>query len=534
MFDSVVSYVSNLLPDSLQWWQILLLLADWTLKFIAIGWVPQDRKPTSAMAWLLAIFLIPFISLPLFFLMGSPYINRRRHRLQEHANQMIHTENQNRPDIPKSKAESVSETVEELIHMNRNLTAIPSRPGKLIALHRSIPETMEAIARAIDTAQVSVNVECYILGWDHTTAPMFEALIRAQKRGVKVRVLWDHIGSASYPGTKGLEKRLKQHGIESTVMLPLKPWKWRFRRPDLRNHRKLVVIDGRHAFMGSMNLIDQYYESRPSSSRREWVDIMAEVHGPIVTSINTIFAVDWFTEVEEVVDITVPEGFTSYLDAEILASLQPDPGGSPASSGDGRIAASVPATPEQAADAAEVMQILPSGPGFRTEPNLRLFTAVAQRAQKRLVLVSPYFIPDEALMEAVTTACYRGVTVDLFVSEKSDQFMVGHAQSSYYKELLNAGVQIHRYPTPQVLHSKFMIADDQVAIMGSSNMDMRSFGLNYEISLMSGSGEVLSALNTTVERYNEVSSTLSQEEWEQRKWYNTYLDNVCRLTSALQ
>ena len=183
---------------------------------------------------------------------------------------------------------------------------------------------------------------------------------------------------------------------------------------------------------------------------------------------------------------------------------------------------------------ADIMQIVPSGPGFTTEPNLRLFTSIAHHAKHTLKLISPYFIPDESLMEAVTTACYRGVRVELYVSEKSDQPMVGHAQASYYSELLKAGVHMYLYPYPKVLHSKFAIADGEIAVMGSSNMDMRSFGLNYEISLMVGKGELLDALRSLTDDYRQRSALLTEEQWSTRPLYKQYVDNVARLTSALQ
>ena len=134
-------------------------------------------------------------------------------------------------------------------------------------------------------------------------------------------------------------------------------------------------------------------------------------------------------------------------------------------------------------------QVLPSGPGFAMENNLRLFNTLIYGAQRRLSLTSPYFVPDESLLYAVTTAAQRGVEVELFVSEESDQFMVGHAQASYYKALLEAGIKIWLYPSPAILHSKHFTVDDDVAVIGSSNMDLRSFALNYEIIVMLVGGD---------------------------------------------
>ncbi|MFT3874731.1 MAG: phospholipase D-like domain-containing protein [Nocardioides sp.] len=147
---------------------------------------------------------------------------------------------------------------------------------------------------------------------------------------------------------------------------------------------------------------------------------------------------------------------------------------------------------------------------------------------------SPYFVPDESLLYAVTTAAQRGVDVELFVSEVSDQFMVGHAQASYYRALLDAGVRIYLYPAPYILHAKHFTVDDQVAVIGSSNMDMRSFALNYEVSTMLLGPSVVAAMREVQDDYRARSRELTRVEWADRPWRLRYVDNVMRLTAALQ
>lgn len=486
-----------------EWWQITLLLLDYLLKLAALGWVPAHRRPSSAMAWLLAIFLLPFIGLVLFIMMGSTYVNRRRHKIQDEANELIRTNSKDEPDTPPEL--ELSAELQSLVKLNRKLTALPAVAGSLERILPNYEESIQRMAEAIDEAQYSVSVEIYITAYDSTTAPFFEAMERAVKRGVKVRLLWDHIGAHKYPGNKKLKKRLNAMGVDNHMMLPLLPFRWRFRRPDLRNHRKLVVIDGHRAFIGSQNMIEPWYEKKANHKKgRRWVDVMVEITGPIVSSMHSVFAVDWYTESNEEIDFMTPGQLCTWLDDNQMET------------------------------GVDVMQVVPSGPGFTTEPNLRLFTSIVHHAKKNLRIVSPYFIPDESLLEAVTTACYRGVNVELYVSEKSDQALVGHAQASYYQELLNAGVKIYLYPQPYVLHTKLMIADGEVAVVGSSNMDMRSFELNYELSLMVGEGRLLDGLRDLTAQYREKSTLLTDKQWSLRPWYKKYLDNVARLTSALQ
>jgi cardiolipin synthase len=163
-----------------------------------------------------------------------------------------------------------------------------------------------------------------------------------------------------------------------------------------------------------------------------------------------------------------------------------------------------------------------------------MFTTLLYSAQRRISLTSPYFVPDESLLYAVTTAAQRGIDVELFVSEEGDQFMVYHAQRSYYEALLDAGVRIYLYPAPYVLHSKHFTIDDDVAVIGSSNMDLRSFSLNYEVSLMMLGGDVVARMRAVEDTYRSLSRELTREDWAQRSNGSRYVDNVMRLTSALQ
>ena len=168
------------------------------------------------------------------------------------------------------------------------------------------------------------------------------------------------------------------------------------------------------------------------------------------------------------------------------------------------------------------------------ENNLRLFAGLLYYAQRKIIMVSPYFVPDEGLLLAITTACQRGLQVELFVSEEGDQAIVYHAQRSYYETLLRAGVKIWMYPKPYILHSKCFTIDDEVAVIGSSNMDMRSFGLNMEISLLVRGEEFVREMRGVEAMYRELSRELTLEEWEKQPLRSTVLDNIARLTSALQ
>ncbi|ERS39082.1 MULTISPECIES: phospholipase D-like domain-containing protein [Corynebacterium] len=481
----------------LSFWQLAFLIVDYSIKIIAVGFVPEGRRPSNSTAWLLAILVLPVIGLPLFLLMGSPYINRRRHRIQQEANERLEDISARTPDHPKG---ILSAEVESVIKLNRELTGFPALIGHNLGLHADYDECIRAIAAAVDRAEKYVSIEVYIQSWDEVTDVFFQALARATARGVKVRLLLDQIGSFKYKGYSSLGDKLTEIGVDWRLMLPIQLHKGRFRRPDLRNHRKLVIIDGEVGFIGSINLIKRQYKT----TDRFWIDYMVELSGPIVTAMTAVFAVDWYTESGE----NLPLDELPYDDAQTVD--------------------------------ANYLQMIPSGPGYTTEPNLRMFNSLVHHAKQRLVLCSPYFVPDESLLEAVTTACYRGVDVELYVSDTADQFMVNHAQSSYYQALLEAGVHIYQFPYPYVLHSKFIITDpdDQefnpLCMFGSSNMDPRSFGLNYETTMLVAKGDLLAQFNQLAANYRAVCHELTLEEWNQRGFVRRYIDNVMRLTSALQ
>lgn len=223
----------------------------------------------------------------------------------------------------------------------------------------------------------------------------------------------------------------------------------------------------------------------------------------MVQELNVVFATDWYSETGERLQ-------------DIVSALPPPPSDRPGALRDVGV------------------QVVPSGPGFVTENNLRLFNSMLYSAERRLSLTSPYFVPDDSLLYAVTTAAQRGVDVELFVGATADQFMVSHAQRSYYEALLRAGVRIWLYPEPFVLHAKHFTVDDRVAVIGSSNMDMRSFALNYEVVMMMTGSDVVARMSEVQDVYRSLSTELTLDAWVGRSRGQRYLDNLMRLTATLQ
>jgi cardiolipin synthase A/B len=475
----------------------VLLVIDFVVRVVAIIVVPRNRRPTSATAWLLAIYFIPYLGVLFFLLIGSYRLPKRRREKQDEINEFILESTEGIDQV--SREHPWPPWLASVVELNRNLGAMPLVGGNTATLLGDYNGSLQAMTDAIDNARRYVHVEFYILALDHTTAPFFDALEAAVARGVIVRVLLDHIASLRVPGYHRTISRLNTMGAEWHLMLPVQPLRGRYQRPDLRNHRKLLVVDGSIGFTGSQNVIDRSYNKRSNRRRGlKWKELVTRLEGPVVSGLNAIFITDWYSETDELLgrQVEVPE--------------------------------------EREAPATLDCQVVPSGPGFEGANNLRLFLALLYYAQERIVITSPYFVPDDSMLLAITTAVQRGLVVELFVSEVGDQPLVYHAQRSYYEALLKAGVRIWLYKKPYILHAKHFTIDDDVAVIGTSNMDMRSFLLNMELSLMVRGRSFVEQLRAVEDGYRADSRELTIQEWSRRSLLATTIDNLARLTSALQ
>ena len=476
---------------------VIALVVDFAIRVVAIIVVPRNRRPTSGMAWLLTIFFLPFIGAFFFLLIGYRTLPKKRLEMQEEINQFILDSTEGIDQVRRDHPWPL--WLDSVVELNRNLGAMPLVGGNEARLLGDYEGTFAEMVTDINQARNFVHAEFYILSLDPTTASFFNALENAVKRGVTVRVLMDHLQSMRKPGYRRTLRRLTDAGVKWELLLPLQPLKGKWQRPDLRNHRKVLIIDGTVGYMGSQNVIDRTY-NMPGNIRRglKWKDLMTRVEGPIVSGLNAIFITDWYGETNDLLTRDIQPVSTEVVPHSLDC------------------------------------QVVPSGPGFEGENNLRLFLALLYYAQERIIITSPYFVPDESIMYAITTATQRGLRVELFVSEVGDQAIVYHAQRSYYEELLRAGVKIFLYKAPYVLHAKHFTIDDEVAVIGSSNMDMRSFSLNFEVSMMVRGRSFVQQLRAVEDGYRADSRELTLEEWMKQPLRSTVLDNLARLTSAVQ
>ncbi|MET1058124.1 MAG: phospholipase D-like domain-containing protein, partial [Nocardioides sp.] len=336
----------------------LTLVFNLGMKVLALGVIPGNRKPSTGMAWLLIVVLSPLVGFIAFVFFGRARLERSRHERQQTVNDRLLARTAEIPDLPLDP--DLPPYVGSVVRLNRALSSIPLMIGNDVELEPDYEGSIRHMAEAVATATDYVNVEFYITAWDEVTAPLFDQMVTATERGVTVRLLFDHLGSRGIPGYQDMLTRLRATRILWHPMLPVHPFRGSFRRPDLRNHRKLLVVDGRIGFTGSQNLIEPgYNKPKNHAAGREWVELMVRLQGPVVATLDAVFSTDWYTETGEIVPVEIVDA-PSDADPALLHDVP--------------------------------CQLVPSGPGIVAENNLRMFTTLIYGATRRLSLTSPYFV----------------------------------------------------------------------------------------------------------------------------------------------
>ena len=411
------------------WLTYLLLLGGWI--------VLQKREPVATLSWLLGLALLPYVGFLIYYLLGPQKI--RRQRLRRARNRL---ERDSFGVAPLGDA--LSPEALEMTKLGEASTGIPAMSAQDVRLLIDGASKYDALIEDLASAQHHVHMEYYIYMPDQSGTALRDALVDCARRGVRVRLLLDAIGSANCPAH--FFAPLLAAGGELAWFHPARFWKF-WARPwlNLRTHRKIVVIDTRIAFTGGINVTDDENERLNSNAYR---DLHLRIEGDVVRSLQQVFAEDW-----------VYATGTRALMSDIAHSLTPaSPGTIPA-------------------------QVLTSGPDSSWEAIHRQQVSLIHAARARVWLVTPYFVPGEAAMMALTSAALAGIDVRLMVPRMSDSRLVTLAARSYYDDLLAAGVKIYEYG-PRMLHTKGLLVDDSAVLIGSANFDHRSFRLNFEISVL--------------------------------------------------
>ena len=466
---------------SLAW---ILPVVNWAIRLWGIWAVPRRRSPNAARAWILLILVAPIAGLVLYSIFGRAYLPAERRDRQKEANRRIRES----PALARLPEVDVGgERREPTARLAQALGGFPVVGGNRVELIDDYQAAVDRLVADVDAARESVHLMFYIFEPDATGRRVADALVRAARRGVSCRVMMD--GMASRPGLRRLAPGLREAGVE--VLSLLSPGTRRARR-DLRNHRKIAVVDGRVGHAGSQNLVDAHdYKGRGLTNE----ELVVRVEGPVTWQLQAVFLTDRFLETGRGVDDE-----RHYPEPPVAGTAR--------------------------------AQVLPSGPTYEVENNERTFVQMLYGARERIVVTSPYFVPDRPFVEAMQAGAARGLDVRLVTPLQADQWLVRLAQESYYDELLAAGVRIHLY-RPRFLHAKHISVDGDLCAIGSSNLDMRSFTLNEEDMILFYDRGVVSDLVRVQERNFRDSELLTREAWARRPPLRRTAQQLARLVDSV-
>lgn len=380
--------------------------------------------------------------------------------------------------------------VKRLIRLTLQSGRAPLSQNNTIHVLTNGEEKFTALIEDLGNAQYYIHLEYYIFRADEIGTQLQNLLIHKVQTGVKVRVILDALGSYTLPAS--FIEKMRSAGIEVNMFFPLK-----FPRVlstiNYRNHRKCVVIDGRIGYLGGLNVGDEYLSRDPKLGF--WRDTHLRLEGECVQTMQATFLNDWY-----------------FLTQQELADRRYYP------------------QPQVAGNA--LTQILAGGPDSKQEPMKELFFTILTTAQKEILLTTPYFIPDESMLMALKSAALSGLKVKILVQGKPDHQLPYLASASYFEELLKVGVQIYRYQKG-ILHSKVLIIDQQMSIVGSANFDIRSFQLDFELSALIYSSEIAERLYVDFQHDLEESILLNYEEFSQRKLWQKIKEANASLLAPL-
>jgi len=442
------------------------------------------REPASRVAWIVVIAAVPILGIIAYLLFGETNIGRKR---AVRARQII-------ASIPvpgvAPGGESPADVPERwlaLFSMGKTINGFPAVGGNTAELMTDSNAGIDRMVADMDAATEHIHLIFYIWLTDNNGLKVVAALKRAASRGVTCRAMADGLGSRAMIASKHWSE-LREAGVRVGIALPignplLRPLHGRI---DLRNHRKIVVIDGRITYCGSQNCADPEFRVKPKYA--PWVDALIRFEGPIVQQNQYVFAADWMT----------------YVDEDVRALVE---------------------APSSSDDSGFLAQVIATGPTVRNSAMPETFVALMQAARRELIITTPYFVPNESMQAALCASAFRGIDTRIIFPARNDSWQVAAASRSYYLELLTAGVTIYEF-AGGLLHTKSMTVDGIVTLIGSANMDRRSFDLNYENNILLHDEATTTAVRDRQMHYLESSKRVDiadVEAWRfgRRLWNNT-------------
>jgi len=458
----------------------LLTVAGFLLAFFAIArLISERRQPSNTFAWLLAIAFIPYLGVPLYLLMGGRKVRRliaRKARLY--------------PTVPGTTPSAAAESAISRVLMLNG--ASPPLAGNRIHFITSGEEAFERLEHGIRNAKHTIHLMTFILARDTTGKRIVKLLAQRAREGIKVRLLLDALGC--FPTSRGFCDPLRAAGGEVVRFMPVLPLQTRG-SANLRNHRKIVIFDHQTAALGGHNLALEYMGATPL--KRRWRDFGAVVEGPAAGLLNEVFLADW-----------------AFASGQLIEKLR----------------AELPATAPAACGDSEV-QIVASGPDVAGDPLYEGILSLVQQATRSIWIVTPYFIPDEVLFRSLVVQARAGVDVRIVVPARSNHRLPDIARRYFLRELRTAGAKILFY-NPGMSHAKMLLVDEQIGLMGSANMDLRSLFVNFEVGMITYSPTEAAALSRWAQEVFAQSKPMPAPP-AHRRFSSAVAEEISRLLAPL-
>ena len=451
--------------------------------------IMHTRTEQGAIAWAMSLVFVPYVAVPAYWVLGRSrfegYVNARK--LTEDVGEELLVDLQGR--IAPYRLDQ--QEIDPSILAAQGLADQPMLTSNEVELLVDGQETFDSILAGIDAAREYVLFQFFIVKDDQIGNLVKDRLIAKANAGVSVYFLYDEMGSSGLPDSYLDE--LRAAGIEVSAFNTQKGPGNRF-QINFRNHRKVVVVDGRVTWVGGHNVGDEYLGRDPAFGH--WRDTHLRIDGPAVMGTQLSFLVDWYWATDQIIDL--------------------------------------PFVPSAAAGADTDVLILPTGPADDLESATLMFTHAINSARQRIWIASPYFVPDLGLLNALQLAGLRGVDVRIMIPDMADHYLVYLAAFSYLEDAGRTGVRFFRY-TDGFLHQKVMLIDDSVATIGTANMDNRSFRLNFEITAaIAGNTEFIDEVEAMFMNDFELSREVPSDELASKSWWFRFLVQLARLTSPIQ
>jgi cardiolipin synthase len=479
------------------WLALTLLTTEWALRIgLAIRVMTSRRAVPTSLAWIAVLLMAPVVGIFVYLLIGENRLGSRRAARHRSAVDTLSAEAAARWRAGDHDWTDECLPYKPIATLASHVGLLPPLRGNSIEIIGDSKVFIDRLVADIDAATTRVHILTYIWMTRGAGVAVGEALVRAVKRGVTCRVLADGVGSRPFFKSP-LHQRMRRAGVEVYPALPVNPIRALFARIDLRNHRKIATIDGRIAYTGSQNIADTSFKFSPKSGVGPWVDASVRVVGPAAQALEVVFLHDWL--------IDTPASEIN-LD-EIMVEMDFPGNGS-------------------------TVHVVPSMPGRDLNAVYEAVVAAIYMAREEIILTTPYFVPDASMWSALRAACLRGVQLSIVLPAINDSPLVGAASRASYQYLLEVGAEIHEF-NKGLLHAKILTIDRHIGLIGSANFDVRSFWLNFEISLFIYDSDVASQLRFLQKHYMQDSTQVTAEVWSKRNVFRRMLEDTARLAGPL-